>query len=160
MIDNRFLSTFFNNFILSTFINNFILSTFIKIFILNLTFITKLTFAIFYNNVTCYVYFKKNFVHKLYVDIESNFSFIFEKCYKLYYSKHFNYSMSNNKKFKYIDIENNFVISIKCVDIIIRLQIFKNNFIEFNIQVYIISKLKCDIIIDVSTLKFYNIILF
>ena len=68
--------------------------------------------------------------------------------------------MSNNKKLKCIDIENNFVISTKCVDIIIRLQIFENNFIEFNIQIYIISKLKCDIIINVSMLKSHNVTLF
>ena len=46
--------------------------------------------------------------------------------------------MSSNKKFKYTNIDIDFVIFTKCANIILRLQTLKNNYVEMNTRVYIV----------------------
>ena len=68
--------------------------------------------------------------------------------------------MSSNKKLKYTNIDIDSVISTKCANITLRLQTLKNNYVEMNTRVHIVSQLKYNIIIDVATLKPNNITLF
>ena len=115
---------------------------------------------LFYNNVTCDVFSKKKFNYSFCIDFDVVFIFIFDKCYRRCYLNQSNYFMSNNKKLKCTEIEFDFVIFNKCVDIAIRLQTIDKNYVEMNIRTHILFQLQCDIIINVSTLKLNNITLF
>ena len=79
------------------------------------------------------LFFKKNETYSIYVNFDFDFILIFEKCYRRYYSNQFNYSMLNNKKLKYVKIEFDSIIFIKCVDIFICLYLLKSNIVKLNI---------------------------
>ena len=104
-----------------------------------------------HNNVTCYANFKKKFAHMICVDINSNFFLMSKFCLQQSYSNLFIYSMTNQKKLKCIEIEIEFVITNKCVNVSMRLRKKTNNYVEIVTQIHVISQFKCDMIFEIST---------
>ena len=177
LIDDRFSSTFVNNFIEHLIFNNFfsrlIFNEFNQfIFIVHLTCVTNLNsitniisssflFAhfLFYNIVICYFFSTHENTHSIYVDFDFEFTFIFESCRQRCYSNQSIYFMSNNKKFKCTNIDMSSIIFIKCTNVVIRLQSSKKKYVKIVTQIHILFQLQCDMILNVSTLKSNDMII-
>ena len=94
------------------------------------------------------------------INIEFNLTLISKVYHQTCYSNQLTYFMLKNKRLKYINIEIDIVTFTKCVNINVRFQTLKNEFVEIKTQIHIISKLKYNIILKIFTFKLNNIILF
>ena len=112
-----------------------------------------------YNNVFCEIYSIENEIHTFCIDIDSKSSliskFYFEKCY----SNLFTYFMFDNKRLRCNDIKIEFIIFNRYVNIFFRFRDYNENYIIKQNEMYIISKLFCDMIVNVTILKFNNMII-
>ena len=143
---------------------NSIVSTFFVFIVLSttnsITTFNEINQHLLHNNVTCYAYFKKKLVHMICVDIDSSFFLMSKFCLHQNYSNLFIYSMTNQKKLKCIEIEIEFVITNKCVNVSMRFRNKNNNYVKIVIQIHVISQLKCDMIFEIFILKSNDITLF
>ena len=150
---NRFLlnQQSFDRINISSSINRFSL--------LNYRFSFSYRINILYNNVTCIAYLFKKLFYDVCIDIDFKFILISNSCAQKFYSKIENYLMFDNKRLRCIDIDAKSIISIKCVDISIRFKTFNKIFVTINTTIHIVFELKCDMILNVFTLKSHDIII-
>ena len=114
---------------------------------------------ILYNNVTCIAYSFKKVFHDVCIDTDFESILISNSCAQKFYSEIENYLMLDNKRLRCTDIDAKSIIFIKCVDISIRFRTFNKIFVTIITTTHIVFDLKCDMILNVFTLKLHDMII-
>ena len=107
-----------------------------------------------YTNVFCDVYFFDERTHFLCIDTNFDSFLISRNCFQKFYSNFVIYTMTTNKRFRCNEVEIELIISNQCVFVSFRFQNQFERFVIMNNEMYIVSKLFCDMIVDVTIQKF------